>query len=71
MSLYDIEFAHLMGLARDPAWRAYAVYRAAELEKDSSGLYQGIAAALDIEIKTRKAAAVAARETQQQQGESK
>ena len=63
MTAYAVELAHLVQLAGMPAYRAHAVLRAAELEKDSSGQWRGIAAALDIEIKTRRAAAVLARET--------
>lgn len=44
---------HLTILAADPGWKAYAWARAKELDADASGLWAGIARALELRMKAR------------------
>ena len=41
--VYDRQLQHLINLARQPGWKAYAWERAKTLHKEESGLFRGIA----------------------------
>lgn len=43
---FEQQLQHLIRMAREPGWKAYAWQRAQELDADSSGLFTGIADAL-------------------------
>ena len=56
MTDYDKQLAHLTKLAQTPGWKQYAWQRALELDRDSSGLWLGIAEALKQAMLARKSA---------------
>lgn len=39
---FEVQLAHLVSLAVDPGWKAYAWSRAKELENEDSGLWAGM-----------------------------
>ena len=41
--VYDQQLQHLIRLARQPGWKAYAWERAKALHREESGLFRGIA----------------------------
>ena len=41
--VYDQQLQHLIRLAKQPGWKAYAWERAKTLHKEESGLFRGIA----------------------------
>ena len=41
--VYDQQLQHLINLARQPGWKAYAWERAKVLHREESGLFRGIA----------------------------
>ena len=41
--VYDQQLQHLINLARQPGWKAYAWERAKTLHREESGLFRGIA----------------------------
>ena len=43
---YSLQLQHLIRLARQPGWKAYAWHRAKALDAEESGLFRGIAADL-------------------------
>ena len=60
MTAYETQLAHLTKLAKTPGFKQYAWHRALELDRDSSGLWLGIAEALKQAMLARKAAESAA-----------
>ena len=44
--VYDQQLQHLINLAQQPGWKAYAWERAKTLHREESGLFRGIAADL-------------------------
>lgn len=57
---YESALDHLIKLAKTPGWKEYAWSRAKELERCSTGMWQGIAADLKQAMLARKAAESAA-----------
>jgi hypothetical protein len=45
-TLYQRQLGHLINLAREPGWKAYAWQRAKDLSTDQSGMFAGISQAL-------------------------
>ena len=41
--VYDQQLQHLIRLAKQPGWKAYAWHRAKALDAEESGLFRGIA----------------------------
>ena len=50
MDYFTHQLTHLAELAKQPAWKAHACWRALELESDSSGLWAGIVAELQKQV---------------------
>lgn len=50
MDPFTNQLAHLAELAKQPAWKAHACWRALELESDSSGLWAGIVVELQKQV---------------------
>ena len=48
--VYDQQLQHLINLARQPGWKAYAWERAKVLHREESGLFRGIADDLKAEM---------------------
>lgn len=41
--VYDQQLQHLVRLAKQPGWKAYAWQRAKDLDREETGLFRGIA----------------------------
>jgi hypothetical protein len=50
MNHFQTHLAHLAEMARNPASKAHACWRALELDRDNSGLFTGMKAALMREV---------------------
>ncbi len=55
LGAYERHLAHLIRMAGEPGWKAYAWHRAQELDADRSGMWRGIAEALKTAMTRAKA----------------
>jgi hypothetical protein len=54
--MYETTLARMIAMYRDPAWRKHAVYRVTELDADNSGLFTGILADFQSELRALRSA---------------
>lgn len=51
---FETQLKHLTSLAKAPGWKAYAWQRAQQLDADDSGLWRGLADALEAAMKSQQ-----------------
>lgn len=54
--MYETTLARMIAMYRDPAWRKHAIYRVTELDADNSGLFTGILADFQSELRALRSA---------------